>query len=364
MSEPIANPVIAVLGSLNLDTLLYVPHLPETGATVSATDMNIRLGGKGANQAIAALRQGATVSMIGCVGNDAGGLSYIDNLLQQGINVSAIQPYDEVISGRAYVTVDTQGQNTIVVSPGANWYVTADFVAERADIIDQADVLLTQLEVPVEGVVYALQRASEQGKTTILNPSPVSPDFPWGQVPIDFLIVNQYEAATLLGRNVESTKEAPEIREQMADLGIGTLIITRGAEPTFAFSAKQALKVPPPAVEAVDTVGAGDSFAGAFAVHWAQTCNLLTSIRKANIAGALATLKEGAQDAIPTLEEVENYGKAPEPNETQALVKDLPDEEELPSEDISYEEEAAAPEEEPIDENLPSAMDDEEEEQK
>ncbi|CAN5833771.1 ribokinase [soil metagenome] len=360
MSEPIANPVIAVLGSLNLDTLLYVPKLPEPGATVAATDMNIRLGGKGANQALAALRQGATVHMIGCVGNDGGGLSYIQNLDMQGVNVSGIQPYEEVISGRAYITVDDLGQNSIVVSPGANWYVTAEFVAERADLIDQADVLLTQLEGPVEGVVYALQRASEMGKTTILNPSPVSPDFPWGQVPIDFLIVNQYEASAILGRNVESTKEAPEIRSQMADLGIGTLIITRGSEPTFAFSAKQALKVPPPAVEAVDTVGAGDSFAGAFAVHWAQTCNLLASLRKANIAGALATLKDGAQDAIPTRDEVDNFGKAPEPTENELPAEGTLDE--LPAEDALIEEEAAA-ETEAVEASLPSAMDDEEEEE-
>ncbi len=353
MSEPIANPVITVLGSLNLDTLLYVPHLPTMGNTVSATDLNIRFGGKGANQAIAALRQGAAVNLIGCVGHDGGGMSYVEGLQAQGINVSNVQPLDDVISGRAYITVDDEGQNTIVVSPGANWYVTAEFVAERTDVIDQADVLLAQLEGPVEGVVYALQRAHEMGKTTILNPSPVSPDFPWGQVPIDFLIVNQYEAAAILGKNVESTKEAPAIREQMADLGIGTLIITRGAEPTFAFSAKQALKVPPPTVEVVDTVGAGDSFAGAFAVYWAQTCNLLSSLRKANIAGALATQREGAQDAIPTLEEVENFGKAPEPVETEA-----------PAEEAPLEEEAAeVPDESSDEDSLPTAMDDDEEEE-
>lgn len=358
MSEPIANPVIAVLGSLNLDTLLYVPHLPEPGTTVSATDLNIRCGGKGANQAIAAFRQGAAVSMIGCVGNDPGGMTFVGNLQQQGVDVSNVQPLDHVISGRAYITVDEQGQNSIVVSPGANWYVTTEFISEHTDAIDHADVLLAQLEVPVEAVVFALQRAHEMGKITILNPSPVSPDFPWGQVPIDFLIVNQYEAAAILGKNVESTKEAAVIREQMADLGIGTLIITRGAEPTFAFSAKQALKVPPPTVEVVDTVGAGDSFAGAFAVHWAQTCNLLNSLRKANIAGALATQREGSQDAIPTLEEVENFGKAPEPTETDVPAEETPVEGEVPTDDAAPEEALGTEEE-----LLPTAMDDDEEEE-
>jgi ribokinase len=140
----------------------------------------------------------------------------------------------------------------------------------------------------------------------------VNPNFPWGQVPVDFLIVNEREAAALLGYIVESTSEAPTIRSQMTDLGVGTLIITRGPEHTFVFNNKQAFKVPPPAVDAVDTTGAGDAFAGAFAVHFAQTHELLGSVRKANIAGALTCTRLGAQDAIPLREEVDSFGKPPE----------------------------------------------------
>jgi ribokinase len=140
----------------------------------------------------------------------------------------------------------------------------------------------------------------------------MDPHFPWGQVPVDFLIVNEREAAALLGYLVESTGEAPTIRSQMADLAVGTLIITRGQEHTFVFNNKQALKVPPPAVDVVDTTGAGDAFAGAFAVHFAETRDLLGSVRKANIAGALACTRLGAQDAIPMREEVDTFGKPPE----------------------------------------------------
>lgn len=318
MSEPSSTPHIAVVGSLNLDTLLTVPKFAEPGATVLCTGWDARYGGKGANQAIAARRQGGTVSMIGCVGDDAVGTAYVDNLMQQGINAGGLQPLQATQTGRAYVCINPEGQNSIVVVPGANAYLSAELVIAQHALLESADVVLCQCEVPVEATVVALQRAKELGKMTMLNASPINPEFPWGQVPVDVLIVNEKEAAALLGYFVESTNEASTVRAQMADLGVGTLIVTRGKEHTFAFSAKQALKVPPPTVDAVDTTGAGDAFAGAFAVHWAASGNLLASVRKANIAGAITTTRLGAQDAIPYLDEVEEYGKpapgsAPEP---------------------------------------------------
>jgi len=294
-----------------MDTLLSVPYLPNLGATVSATGLTEGYGGKGANQAMAAALQGANVSLIACVGNDDGGTSYINRLLDVGIDVSGVQPLEGIPSGQAYITVDPEGQNTIVTATGANGYLTADLVLEHHLLIHNADALLCQLEVPVEAVVTALQHAAELGVTTILNPSPPNMEFPWGQVTIDFLIVNEEEAEALLGHAVESTQEAASIRSQMVDLGVQTLIITRGAQHTFAFSPNQALKVPPPVVDVVDTVGAGDSFAGAFAVHWASTHNLLDSLRKANTAAAISTQMPGAQESLPTLEQVENFGKTP-----------------------------------------------------
>jgi ribokinase len=311
MPEPIATPTVTVVGSLNLDTLLTVPHLPEPGATVICSGWDARYGGKGANQAIAANRQGGYVNIIGCVGDDPVGTAYVNSLIEQRVGVSGIQPLQETQTGRAYISIDAAGQNSIVVNQGANTYLSADLVLAQETLLEAADVVLAQCEVPIEAVVVALQRASELGKTTMLNASPINPEFPWGQVKIDFLIVNEREAAALLGYFVESTNEASTVRAQMADLGVGTLIITRGREHTFAFSANQALKVPPPQVDVADTTGAGDAFAGAFAVHWAQTHNLLSSVRKANIAGAITTTRLGAQDAIPTREEVDNFGKPP-----------------------------------------------------
>lgn len=311
MTDEAPPPVIAVVGSLNVDTLLAVSELPQPGHTVAATGSEVRFGGKGANQALAAKRQGGEVTLIGCVGSDNAGQAYYEHLLEQGLNMSGVVQYANTNTGSAFICVDGRGENFIVTRAGANSMLTAADVLSSHTVLEAAGVLLCQLETPVESVVCALQHASSLGKVTILNPSPLSAEFPWGQVIIDFLIVNEREAASLLGYFVESTAEAPQIRAQMADMGVNTLIITRGSEPTFAISAHQALKVPPPLVNAVDTVGAGDAFAGAFAVYWARTGNLLQSVRLANIAGALATTRAGAQDAIPTREEVESFGKAP-----------------------------------------------------
>jgi ribokinase len=312
MSEYPAIPNVAVVGSLNLDTILTVPHFAQPGSTVAATSWESRFGGKGANQAIAASRQGATVSLIGCVGNDASGRAYRDYLSNQSIEVTGLQPLDSVQTGRAYVCVDPQGTNTIVTASGANGYLSAQMVLHQHMALENADVVMCQLEVPLEATISALQRATELGRITVLNPSPMNSHFPWGQVPVDFLIVNEREAASLLGYQVESTGEAATIRSQMADLSVGTLIITRGREHTFLFSSKQALKVPPPSVNVVDTTGAGDAFAGAFAVHYAITRDLLKSLRLANVAGALTCTRMGAQDAIPMRDEVDSFGKPPE----------------------------------------------------
>lgn len=313
MTEPTPTPSVVVIGSLNVDTLLNVPWFPEVGATVAATGFERRYGGKGANQALAAARQGATASLIGCVGDDGKGPAYMDYLESSGLNIQGVNNLADVETGAAYITVSPDGTNTIVCVQGANAWLSAELVAEQTHLLEAADVVICQFESPIESVVMALQYASENGKTSILNPSPLSTEFPWGQVAIDFLILNERESAALFGYFVEDTHDAPQLRAQMADLGVSTLIITRGADPTLVFSAHQAFKVPPPAVDVVDTTGAGDTFTGAFAVHWAQTHNLLSSIRKANIAGALATARLGAQEAMPMRDEVDAFGKPPAP---------------------------------------------------
>jgi ribokinase len=307
MTDPTPAPNITVIGSLNVDTILAVPLLPKPGETVSATAQETRYGGKGANQALAAARQGGVVSLIGCVGNDARGSAYIQYLIGENINIAPVMAFDGYRTGSAIITINPQGQNQIVSVPGANALLGADIVAGNNEVLDNADVVICQFEAPEAAVLYALEEAARAGRTTILNPSPTMDDYPWGDLPVDFLIVNEQEAEDLLGFVVQDTSDAAAIREQLPELGAGTIIVTRGADPTIAVSAKQVFKVPPPAVTPVDTTGAGDAFTGAFAVHWAQTHDLLSSIRKANIAGALTTQGIGAQDSMPTREMVDGF---------------------------------------------------------
>ena len=307
MTDPTPTPNITVIGSLNVDTVLSVSVLPNPGETVSATSQQTSFGGKGANQALAAALQGGTVSLIGCVGNDARGSSYTEHLMNSGINIAPVMAFDGHRTGAAFIIVNPAGENQIVSIPGANALLTADIVAGNNEVLDSADVILCQFETPESGVLHALEHAARTGKTSILNPSPTMDDYPWGDLPVDFLIVNEQEAFDLFDIKVTDTTDAPAIRAQLPELAAGTLIVTRGTEPTIVISAKQVFKVPPPPVQPVDTTGAGDAFTGAFAVHWAQTHNLLASIRKANIAGALTTMGIGAQDSMPTREAVSGF---------------------------------------------------------
>lgn len=311
MTEATPTPIIAVVGSLNVDMILYVPHLPSPGSTVAADDCAYRYGGKGANQALAACLQGGIASLVGCVGTDSYGRNYLDYLMRQGLNVTGVTTRQDAGTGSACILVNPEGENSIVTLAGANGFLSADDVLAQDAVMNSADVVLCQFETTLDATLAALRQATALGKTTILNPSPLLPDFPWGEPKIDFLIANEREAAALLGYFVEDTSGAPQIRETMAGLGVSTLIITRGAQPTLAFSAHQALKVPPPEVEVLDTVGAGDAFAGTFAVRWAETHDLLGSLRKANIAGALTTTRRGAQESMPGREEVDNFTSRP-----------------------------------------------------
>ncbi len=325
MTDNVASPIIAVVGSLNVDTLLFVPHLPEAGNTVPATSWETRYGGKGANQALAACRQGGIASLVGCVGDDTYGPAYLEYLAGEGLNVTGVVQRAATATGSAFVLVNPQGENSVIALAGANALLGAEEVLAQTAALESAEIVLCQLETTLDATIAALRHANTFGKTTILNPSPLHADFPWGELSLDFLIVNEREAAALLGYFVESTAEAPLVRVNMAHLGVSTLVITRGAQPTFAFNAHQALKAPPPEVEVVNTVGAGDAFAGAFAVHWAQTRSLLTTLRKANIAGALATTHHGAQEAIPTREEVDAFTARPLTTATEEDPEPEPD---------------------------------------
>lgn len=290
---------VVVVGSMNVDLIASVKRLPAAGETVPASGLEKRFGGKGANQALAAARHGALVTLIGCLGDDPDGRDYRNHLRREGINCSAVNTVKGG-TGSAFIAVDANGENQIIVIPGANASLTSPALKMQRSRIEVAKALLVQLEVPLETVVEAIRLANGRNVPVVLNPSPIIPEFPWGEVLINVLIVNQGEASRVFGAEAEQIADhVDEWKQRIADKKVTTLIVTRGEKSTLVLNEAGLKKVATHKVKPVDTVGAGDSFAGAFTTHLAEGAPLLECVKWANAAGALATLKVGAQEGIP-----------------------------------------------------------------
>lgn len=283
------RPSIVVVGSLNVDYNLRVPRLPWPGETLNSRSMRTCFGGKGANQAVAAARAGARTAMIGCVGMDDLGTRYIEALAAEGIDTCGISR-SETPTGIALIAVDDVGENSIIVNPGANHAMTLADIEKHSDLIRGADALLLQLECPFPVVQRAAEIARTAGVRVLLNPSPLTDTFLSQRFEVDVLIVNEGEAERV----------SPD--RDLKAAGCRELIITRGANSTLSITANGIREFFPPKVTPVDTVGAGDAFAGAFAV--ASSEGNPNTIAFANAAGALATLKDGAQSSIPMRTEI------------------------------------------------------------
>lgn len=299
-------PRVVVVGSINLDYVTRVESLPGPGETVPADRFSRFRGGKGANQAIAAARQGCRVEFFGAVGNDGEGQSYLAALAEEGIGTGAIRTV-RGDTGSAFITVDRHAENTIVIASGANSDLQRSDIVKGAEVIQSSAALLCQFEVPLNTVVEAAQIANRAGVPVVINPSPLLPTFPWEEVRTDFLVTNEHEAAELFGFPAEPHL-IDDIIDRMEELRVANLIVTRGGEDTFFFSAEGSrLVIPVLPVLPVDTVGAGDAFAGCFTARIAQGEDLVDALRAANCAGALTTLGAGAQDPIPDRSQVDRH---------------------------------------------------------
>ncbi|MCH2064633.1 MAG: ribokinase [Roseibacillus sp.] len=288
-------PIISVVGSLNVDLTFRVPRFPGPGETLMASQALTAFGGKGANQAVAAARAGARVRMIGCLGNDEPGKRYRDYLAGESIDHAGVLA-GAGPTGTAFITVDGEGENTIVVHPGANHELTEAKMDGLVSHFRDSAVTLLQLECPLDAVVRAAGVAKEAGATLIFNPSPWDPESMERNIPFDILIVNEREEEGLRsGNGMACIQERCE-----------AIIVTRGAQSTRVLTEGRTLEVEPPSVSPVDTVGAGDTFAGVFALAHAEGLGLLDSVRMANTAAALATLKLGAQEAMPSRAEIDD----------------------------------------------------------
>lgn len=301
---------IAVLGSINCDTVIRCRRLPQRGETVLAESSLEISGGKGADQAVAASRLGGQVTMVGRVGDDAIGQRLLSGLGSENLDISLVRATPECPTGFATVAVEDSGENSIIVVPGANGRLTADDVAAAADVIATCDVLLVQLEVPLDAVAAAIAVARAKGVRIILNPAPVSGPVPRALLAVDIICPNQLEATALLGRPITSRASALDAARELNCFGSNVAVITLGGDGAVYCDGDRAEWIPPFAVHAVDTTAAGDAFAGALAVHLAEGASLADCVRFAAAAGALAVGKPGAQPSLPVRSEVCAFIKA------------------------------------------------------
>ena len=296
------RPQVTVLGSLNMDISVTVPRLPEPGATVLGSAARFTPGGKGANQAVAAARLGASVRMAGCVGDDDFGRQLLAALGEEQVDTGGVRTVTGVPTGLAMISVDPAGENLITVAPGANHEVGAGEVAAAAS--SPGDVLVICAEIPVPAIKTALAQASGAGARCVLNLAPAPPEAAAIVADgVDWLVVNETEAAAVLGRKVEGLTDAVEAAAGLLAAGARHAVVTAGAHGAALAPSTGAegapLTIEAFGVEAVDTVGAGDTFVGALAVALAAGVPPAEAVRAAAAAGATAVTRHGAQAGMP-----------------------------------------------------------------
>lgn len=290
---------IIVFGSINLDLVAKTPRLPVPGETIIGSNFLTTGGGKGANQAVAAARLGVSTHMIGRVGNDNFGEELLTNLQSFGLNIDNISIDQNSHSGVAIIAVDDGGQNNIIVIPGANNHLGDADIERLQKLLPGATSLLLQLEIPLEVVHRAALIACEAGVRVILDPAPARSDLPLELYPlIDTITPNEVEASQLVGFAVHDTETAIKAAKKLQERGVKNAIVKLGDRGVVAVTADRTLFVPAFAVEAIDTVGAGDAFNGGLAAALDAGLSLEEAVVWGAAAGALCVTKMGAQVAM------------------------------------------------------------------
>ena len=290
-----APPHIVVAGSANVDLTTFTDTIPRSGETIFGRRFQLGFGGKGANQAVAARLCGARVSMIARVGDDLFGPATIENFASRDVDASHVTITPGVSSGVAPIFVDSAGQNRILVVKGANDSLCPADIDAAADLIQRADCVVLQLEIPMETVYYTLDLAHRYGIRTILNPAPAQAMDLGRIASADYVIPNETEAEALSGMPVRNIAEAQECAAHLLGAGLRRVIVTLGANGALCAGTEGMRHVAPHAVTPVDTSGAGDAFIGAFACFLAGGCGEAEAIARANVYAALSTLSAGTQ---------------------------------------------------------------------
>lgn len=297
---------ICVIGSLNMDLVVNVDTMPKPGQTIIGSNFKEVPGGKGANQAVAMARLNGNVSMIGKVGEGGFGQTLINSLKNDKVDTTYIQTAKGA-TGVALITVDKNAQNSIVVSPGANFEVKEDDIDNNIEAIKNSDIVVLQLETPLNTIKYALNKAKELNKYTILNPAPAVKLDDEIIKNVDLLTPNETELEIISGVSIETEEDIQKAAQIMIEKGVKELIVTLGSKGSLYINKEKSMFKKAYKVEAVDTTAAGDSYTGALAVALSQDKNIEDAMDFASKVGALSVLKEGAQSSLPTLEDVKNF---------------------------------------------------------
>lgn len=297
---------ICVIGSLNMDLVVKVDTMPKGGQTLIGSDFKEVPGGKGANQAVAMARLGGNVNMIGKVGTDGFGQTLISALKNDKVDTKYVN-IEDGSTGVAMITVDKNAENSIVVAPGANFKVNSDYIDRNIQAINESDIVVLQLETPIETIKYALKKAKELEKYTILNPAPAVKLEDTIIANVDLLTPNETELEILSGIEIKNEDDIKKAAKAMINKGVKELIVTLGSKGSLYINKEDMIFKKSYKVEAIDTTAAGDSYTGALAVAFASNKSVEDAMDFASKVGALTVTKEGAQSSLPTLEDVANF---------------------------------------------------------
>ncbi|NLH79653.1 MAG: ribokinase [Phyllobacteriaceae bacterium] len=294
---------IAVVGSNMVDLISYVTRMPDRGETVEAPDFRMGCGGKGANQAVAAAKLGADVMMVTKVGDDVFADNTIANFRRFGVDTTWVEKVPGTSSGVAPIFVEPSGENSILIIKGANAHLLPADIDRAAADLKRCDLILMQLEVPIETVYHTIDFAKANGIETILNPAPAAPLDPEKVSKVTFFTPNQTELALITGLPVGDEAEAVTAAKSLVARGLRTVVVTLGARGALVVTAESVTRVPPVAVTPKDTTGAGDAFIGSFARFYVESRDVLGSLGKAALYAADSITKPGTQTSYATAEE-------------------------------------------------------------
>ena len=305
-----SKPRVCVVGSSNIDLTFRTPRLPKPGETLTGQSFHLGFGGKGANQAVMAARLGAQATIITKVGRDMFGERTVHNYREHGVNTAYVLTDGHHATGTAGIIVDDDARNCILVAPGANYSLTPEDVGKASAALEAADVLLCQLEVPLDAVLEAFRLARAAGVKTVLNPAP-SRQLPEELLRLtDYCIPNEPEIEHLTGHTVTTPQEAAAAARMLLKRGPHTVIVTLGEWGALLMEEQRAVHIAAPKVKAVDTTGAGDVFIGSLAVYLAEGLPLDQAVRRANTVAALSTTRIGTQSSFPTRVEADAFWAA------------------------------------------------------